>query len=84
MSVRDWAAMRHRVAAAALALSFALLLVVGIAGPSAAKPALGPRGWAPGDLAWAPGPALDTQYPRRAARPGVRLLRGGHRRKPIG
>ena len=48
------------MAAAALALSFALLLLVGVAGPSAAKPALGPRGWAPGDLAWAPGPALVT------------------------
>ena len=33
-----------------LALSFALLLLVAAAGPSAAKPALGPRGWAPGDL----------------------------------
>ncbi len=35
---------------AALTLSFALLLLVAAAGPSAAKPALGPRGWAPGDL----------------------------------
>ena len=51
---------RERVAAPALALSFALLLVVGVAGPSAAKPALGPRGWAPGDLSWSPGPALVT------------------------
>ena len=34
----------------ALTLSFALLLLVAAAGPSAAKPALGPRGWAPGDL----------------------------------
>ncbi len=58
--MRDWAAMRHRVAAAALVLSFGLLLLVGLAGPSAAKPALGQRGWAPGDLAWAPGPALVT------------------------
>jgi hypothetical protein len=33
-----------------LALSFALLLLVAAAGPSAAKPGLGPRGWAPGDL----------------------------------
>jgi hypothetical protein len=33
-----------------LTLSFALLLLVAAAGPSAAKPALGPRGWAPGDL----------------------------------
>jgi hypothetical protein len=36
--------------APALALSFALLLLVAAAGPSAAKPGLGPRGWAPGDL----------------------------------
>ena len=34
----------------ALTASFALLLLVAAAGPSAAKPALGPRGWAPGDL----------------------------------
>jgi hypothetical protein len=34
----------------ALALSFALLFLVAAAGPSAAKPGLGPRGWAPGDL----------------------------------
>ena len=38
------------VRALALTLSFALLLLVAAAGPSAAKPALGPRGWAPGDL----------------------------------
>src|SRR5665811_640076 len=36
--------------AATLTLSFALLLLVAVAGPSAAKPGLGPRGWAPGDL----------------------------------
>jgi Glycosyltransferase family 87 len=36
--------------AAALILSFALLLLVAVAGPSAAKPGLGPRGWAPGNL----------------------------------
>ncbi|MEP7035437.1 MAG: hypothetical protein ABI662_03640 [Dermatophilaceae bacterium] len=34
----------------ALTISFALLLLVAAAGPSAAKPALGPRGWAPADL----------------------------------
>ncbi len=34
----------------ALTLSFALLLLVAAAGPSAAKPGLGPHGWAPGDL----------------------------------
>ena len=33
-----------------MALSFALLLLVAAASPSAAKPGLGPRGWAPGDL----------------------------------
>jgi len=33
-----------------LALSFALLLLVAAASPSAAKPGLGPRGWAPGDV----------------------------------
>ncbi|MEO6143645.1 MAG: hypothetical protein ABIP19_06665, partial [Dermatophilaceae bacterium] len=33
-----------------MTLSFALLLLVAAAGPSAAKPGLGPRGWAPGDL----------------------------------
>jgi hypothetical protein len=36
--------------AAALVVSFGLLLLVAAAGPSAAKPGLGPRGWAPGDL----------------------------------
>lgn len=50
----------HRLVTPALTLSFALLLLVGLAGPSAAKPPLGPRGWAPGDLAWSPGPALVT------------------------
>ena len=52
--------MRNQVATPALTLSFGVLLLVGVAGPSAAKPALGPRGWAPGDLAWSPGPALVT------------------------
>jgi hypothetical protein len=36
--------------ALSLTLSFALLLLVAAVGPSAAKPGLGPRGWAPGDL----------------------------------
>jgi hypothetical protein len=44
----------------ALATSFALLLAVGLLGPSAAKPPLGPRGWAPGELAWAPSSAVVT------------------------
>ncbi|MDQ1482886.1 MAG: alpha,6-mannosyltransferase [Actinomycetota bacterium] len=39
-----------RLRIAALALSFGLLLLVAAAGPSAGKPGLGPRGWAPGDL----------------------------------
>jgi len=39
-----------RLRAAALTLSFVLLLLVAAARPSAARPALGPRGWAPGDL----------------------------------
>ena len=56
VAVRD----RARGGAGAGRLSFGLLLLVGVAGESAAKPGLGPRGWAPGDLAWAPGPALVT------------------------
>ena len=39
-----------RLRDALLVLSFALLLLVAAAGPSAAKPGLGPRGWAPGNL----------------------------------
>jgi len=33
-----------------MTVSFVLLLLVALAGPSAAKPPLGPHGWAPGDL----------------------------------
>ena len=51
---------RARAGTAGVALSFALLLLVGVAGPTAAKPGLGPRGWAPGELAWAPSSALVT------------------------
>jgi hypothetical protein len=40
--------------------SFGLLLLVGVAGPSAAKPGLGPRGWAPGELSWSPTSAVVT------------------------
>ena len=48
----------RRVAAAGLVLaSVLLLLLVGIAGPSAAKPPLGPGG---PELPWAPGPWLVT------------------------
>lgn len=44
-----------------LAVSFALLLVVGAARPNAAQPDLLPRGWAPGPLlAFTPGPAAVT------------------------
>jgi hypothetical protein len=50
----------NRLRVGALALSFALLLLVGVAGPSAAKPDLGPRGWAPGDLPWSPTSAVVT------------------------
>jgi hypothetical protein len=49
-----------QLATPALTLSFAVLLLVGLAGPSAAKPPLGPRGWAPGDLPWSPAPAFVT------------------------
>jgi hypothetical protein len=45
---------------AALALSFGLLLLVAAAGPSAAKPGLGPPGWAPEDLPIALSSALVT------------------------
>lgn len=41
-----------RVRAALLSLSFAILIAVGLAGPSAAKPPLGQRGWAPGTFDW--------------------------------
>jgi hypothetical protein len=44
--------LRTRLGTACVALSFALLLLVGVAGPNAARPGLGPRGWAPGDLGW--------------------------------
>jgi hypothetical protein len=52
---------RERLATGALGVSFGLLFLVGLAGPSAARPGLGSRGWAPGDLLpWAPGAALVT------------------------
>ncbi|GAA2166372.1 hypothetical protein [Pedococcus bigeumensis] len=60
MTARGLVAVRDRVASPALVVSFGLLLLVGVAGESAAKPGLGPRGWAPGDLAWSPSPALVT------------------------
>ncbi|MEI2776574.1 MAG: hypothetical protein V9G19_11540 [Tetrasphaera sp.] len=45
---------------AALATAFALFVLIGILGKSAAKPPLGPRGWAPGALPWALGPAATS------------------------
>ena len=41
-------------------VSLALLVLVGVAGPSAAKPGLGPRGWAPGHLPWSPTSSVVT------------------------
>ena len=66
---------------AALVLSFALLLLVAGAGPSAAKPGLGPRGWAPGDLpitlsSAVVTAALWTAYLLGAVAVGVGLWRG--------
>lgn len=49
-----------RLSAGLVALASGLLVAVGLLGPSAAKPPLGPRGWAPGELPWSPGPALVT------------------------
>lgn len=60
MTTARLVAVRDRFATPMLVVSFGLLLLVGVAGESAAKPGLGPSGWAPGDLAWSPGPALVT------------------------
>ena len=70
--------------AVALTLSFALLLLVAAAGPSAAKPGLGPRGWAPGDLPLSLSSAvvtavLWTAYLLGALAVGLGLWRGGDR-----
>lgn len=46
------ASVRTRLGTAGVAASLVLLLIVGVAGPNAARPGLGPRGWAPGDLGW--------------------------------
>lgn len=46
-----------RVRTGLLAVSFIILLAVGVAGPSAANPPLGGRGWAPGDFGWQLSPA---------------------------
>ena len=40
--------------------SFGIFLAIGLLGPSAAKPPLGPRGWAPGELPFAPSSAGTT------------------------
>ncbi len=74
---------RDRLTTLLLVVSFGLLLLVGVAGPSAAKPGLGPRGWAPGELGWAPGSALVTAmlwaaYLVGGAAVGLRLLGAGH------
>lgn len=50
-----------------LAVSIGLLVLVGVTGPNAASPDLGPRGWAPGSLPGGFGPLattvlLDTAY----------------------
>lgn len=69
-----------RARRAALGGSFALLVAVGVLGESAAKPALGPRGWAPGSLPWEPSSAtvtvlLVTAYLLGAAAVALGLLR---------
>ena len=69
-----------RLRVGVLTTSFAVLVLVGVAGPSAAKPALGPRGWAPGSLAWAPTSAVVTAllwaaYALGAAAVGLGLVR---------
>jgi hypothetical protein len=46
------ATVRTRLGTAGITASFVLLLLVGVSGPNAARPGLGPRGWAPGDLGW--------------------------------
>jgi hypothetical protein len=43
-----------------LVLSFGTLVAVGMLGENAAKPGLGPRGWAPGDLPWHPSATVVT------------------------
>jgi len=45
---------------AQIVLSLVLLVLVGCLGESAAKPPLGPRGWAPGELPWALGSGATT------------------------
>ncbi len=50
MRVATVARAETRAAGGLLALSLLLLLLVGVTGPNAASPDLGPRGWAPGSL----------------------------------
>ena len=64
---------------AQIVLSLVLLVLVGCLGESAAKPPLGPRGWAPGELPWALGSgattaALATAYGLGAEGLGLRRL----------
>jgi hypothetical protein len=76
----------------ALVVSFGLLLLVAAAGTSAAKPGLGPRGWAPGDLPIMLSSAvvtavLWTAYLLGALAVGVglwRSARGGHHHRFLG
>ena len=49
-----------RTGRALVLASLTLLILVGVLAPSAAKPPLGPRGWAPGALPWAPASATIT------------------------
>ena len=51
---------RDPLRTALLTGSLALLVLVGALGESAAKPGLGDRGWAPGELPWAPSSAWTT------------------------
>lgn len=61
-------------------VSLAVLLLVGLAGESAARPRLGDRGWAPGSLPWEPSPAgvtvlLATAYVLGVVAVGLGLWR---------
>ncbi len=74
--------------AAALVSAFALLLLVAAAAPSAAKPGLGPRGWAPGDLpvsmsSAAVTAALWTAYLLGALAVGLGLWQGASSSGPL-
>ncbi|HET7477649.1 MAG TPA: hypothetical protein VFJ97_16705 [Dermatophilaceae bacterium] len=70
-------------ASAARLGAFALLLSVAAAGPSAAKPPLGPRGWAPGDLPVHLGSAATTAVLAAAYLLGVLAVVLGWRAGPL-